>query len=181
MISVKAQCGEDDFIVVHDLGDFLVQRHLVSVVPDVPSLLASRRWNPPTATKEALDEAMRRVSSFASGLPVMLHLGAEGGSIVVSSRQSPPGFLIVLSDGNGSLLDDDDEAQVVRRVVHAEALADLFQQLDAWPWARLYPIEVDPRISVAILEAVQARLVLHSQQSQGHLERWETACASKCR
>jgi hypothetical protein len=90
-----------------------------------------------------------------AGIQLILEVGADGGSIMLFGRKSGSGYLFTVTTNEAALLDDIEHHSVPARpwVPWGEAL----QQLDTYPWVRLYPLSVHPEFQSAVKAALKER------------------------
>ena len=109
---------------------------------------------------------------------VVLKIGTEGGDIVLLGRQEPAGtwqFKRVTGDQTDVLLGEA-ETSWHSESGWVEGSEAALEQLDRYPWAMLYPLEVHPEFRERVREALDARWAKagSSRQVERVREKWTT-------
>ena len=111
---------------------------------------------------------------------VILEVGGEGGSIKLLGLETNGQWAFKVSTGESALLDEDDlhgHSSPERPWVASWETA--LEQLDQYPWAKLYPLSVHPKFSAKVMAAVMDRI---GSDNQSRWSEWQSVLnnESKC-
>ncbi len=104
----------------------------------------------------------------------VVRVGAAGGSVTLYGQPSAQGWLFsrTVNDQTPLMLD---QSEIRHSSTAVADWAEALELLDAYPWARLYPIKVHPEFVELILAAVSQRIEGSGVQSS-QLKRWKRVC-----
>ena len=91
---------------------------------------------------------------------VVVEVGAEGGSVCLEGVESGEGFRFRLLPPDGKewlMFDEDPPEPVSLERPWVDTWTDALAQLDPYPWAFLYPLQVHPAFGALVASALKDR------------------------